>query len=431
MKNRVGVHARLKQGGAVLGAAVLAVLAGCGSSSGGSSSSTVANSFINAALVLGQTSATGFKPNQGGLVSEKTLSNPTGSVATNGTLFYVADTNNNRILGYNNIPTSTDQAADFVIGQDDLNTGGASPTSLTTLSYPTKVSISDDTIPKLVVADSGNNRVLIWNTLPTSNAAPNVVVGQANFTSGKPNRNGSPTAATLSNPTAAMIANGQLFVVDSLNNRLLIWNSVPGSNGASADVWWGQPAATTNVPNCGAGDSGSATCNQSSYPISEFSLFQPEDLWTDGHKLFVADSSNNRVLFWTQIPVANTVSATFVMGQSVFNSGVTGGTSANLMNGPYSVASDGGRVFVADTTNNRVLVFETFPTINGPNADTVFGQNNFSRKTANDDNQNSSPDSHPTARTLNHPTGVFVSSGSNDVYVTDLGNNRVLLFNPK
>jgi DNA-binding beta-propeller fold protein YncE len=110
---------------------------------------------------------------------------------------------------------------------------------------------------------------------------------------------------------------------------------------------------------------------------------------------------------------------------------VTGGTSANLMSAPYGVASDGGRVFVAETTNNRVLVFETFPTSNGASADTILGQDNFTHKAANDDDQNGSKDSHPTARTLNSPNGVFVAPGSNDVYVTDYGNNRILKFNPQ
>ena len=441
MNNNVGTLARRQHKGLiVLGGLLLALVAGCGSKSGTTTTSTVPNSFINASMVIGHNAYNLYKPNQaksGDTVAPtaSTLSNTTGSIATNGTLFYVADTNNHRILGWNEVPSTPGQAADFVIGQANLTSNDAG-IGADGLAYPTKVSISDDG-QYLVVADTGNNRVLIWNGLPTQNQPANVVIGQVDFNGDQPNQGlTAPTAATLDNPTAAMIANGKLFVVDNNNNRLLIWNTVPVANDTNADVVWGQPQFSTNVANCGQAqpqnDMNCTLFGNGNYPISAYSLNQPHDLWTDGRKMFVADSSNNRVLFWSQIPVANTTAATYVMGQGSFASGAgVGGTSQNTMSGPYSVASDGSRVFVADTNNNRVLVFNTFPTASAPNADTVLGQHFWTRKTANDDDQNGIQDAAPTARTLDLPTGVFVESAGGDVYVTDSANNRVLAFNPQ
>lgn len=448
MNNRVGFQGRLRQPVRVMiGGALVTVLAACGGSGSDNTQNQVPNSFINAANVIGHSDYTTYKPNQvsGSAdigASEQTLSNPTGSVASNGTLLYIADTNNHRILGWKTLPTKAGQAADFVIGQPDFNSTTPG-TGQGSLSYPDKVSISDD--GRLIVTDTGNNRVLIWDTLPTSNVPANEVIGQNDFDHGDPNQgNVLPSGQTLSNPTAAMIAKNRLFVIDNGNNRMLIWDltSHPLTSGQAyatdADVVWGQPSAVTNTVNCGQGslDTGVTPnvydCYLGNYPISQYSLNQPQDMWTDGTKLFVADSANNRVLYWTQIPIASTYVPAIVLGQGTFTSGASGGTSQSGMNAPYSVASDGSRVFVADTSNNRVLVFENFPAQSGQNADTVLGQNYWSNKTANDDDQNSQQDGNPTGRTLKVPTGVFaIGGGTPSVYVTDFGNNRVLQFEPQ
>jgi hypothetical protein len=446
MKNRVGIQARQGHGRIVLAAMLAVTLAACGSSGSSSTNKQVTNSFPYATMVLGHTDYTTSTPNlaaSGGTVGTAagTLSHPTGSIATNGTLFYVADTSNHRILGWNSVPTTKGQAADFVIGQSNFS-GNTPGTTNDSFAYPQKVSISSD--GRLLVADTSNNRVLIWNSLPTANTPADIVIGQPDFTSSAANQGGAPTAETLAYPTAAMIANNRLFITDSNNNRLLIWDlsvhPLPTTSGTAyntpADVVWGQPSATTNVANCGQADPTSdhncTKLGSGNYPISAYSLNLPQDLWTDGYKLFIADSANNRVLYFNQIPLDNTTAATYVMGQATFSSGITGSTSQTGMSNPYGVASDGSRVFVADNKNNRVLVFNTFPTSSGTSADNVIGQNYWTTKAPNDDDQNGTRDANPTGRTLYSPTAVFaVGGGSGSVYVTDSANSRVLLYNPK
>ena len=75
----------------------------------------------------------------------------------------------------------------------------------------------------LVVADSAHNRVLIWNHIPSSNKVPDSVVGQKNVVSvGIPGD--TPGAQSMRGP---QLQNGKLYVVDTRNNRVLIFNRMP------------------------------------------------------------------------------------------------------------------------------------------------------------------------------------------------------------
>ena len=72
--------------------------------------------------------------------------------------------------------------------------GGVGPVAL---SFPYAVQ-SDGT--RLFVPDYSNNRVLIWNTMPTADGTPpNVVLGQPDMTSNTPNYGGI-SAAALDDP---------------------------------------------------------------------------------------------------------------------------------------------------------------------------------------------------------------------------------------
>ena len=106
------------------------------------------------------------------MVDNKSLRGPQGVWIQNGKLF-VADTQNHRVLIWNSIPTQNRQPADVVLGQANFNvavqpdlTKATSDAHANTLLNPVSVS-SDGT--RLYVADLGNNRVLIWNSIPTTN----------------------------------------------------------------------------------------------------------------------------------------------------------------------------------------------------------------------------------------------------------------------
>ena len=404
----------LKQ--AVIGSLSVSVLllTACGGGGDGATSAADNLSLKAAAVEIGQADFTGGQPNQGTAISEKAMNSPFGSSASDGTKLYVVDTNNSRVLGYNALPAANNTGASFALGQPSLTTGApnnGTGTSATVLAFPSSAAISGT---KLVVTDTDNNRVLIWNTLPAANVAPNVVIGQADFVSSASGT----SASTLSAPQSAIIANGKLVVADTGNNRVLIWNTVPTTNGVAADVVLGQADFVSNA---------------SVISPTQASLRQPQGVWTDGFNLLVSDTGTNRVLYWKQIPSANNTNALFVMGQPSFIAS-TGSSTSALMKSPTGVFYDGTHIYVADTGNNRVLVFTGFPLTNSQLASAVLGQEDFSHSAANDDNgsnldpQDGVSEAKPTQRTLSRPTGVLFAGGK--LYVTDTGNSRVMQFVP-
>ena len=298
--------------------------------------------FAPADVVLGQPDFTSSTANNGGR-SERTLSDPRG-VFSDGKRLFVADRSNHRILIWNSIPTANFTPADRVLGQPDFvsgtsNNGGASP-GARTLSNP--ITISSDG-QRLLVADQSNNRILIWNSIPTTNFAPaDVVVGQPDFTQSTAN-NGGITARTLSVPQGVFSDGKRLFVTDQSNRRVLIWNSIPTTNSAPADVVLGQPDFASGTYNNGG--------------ISARSLSGASPVFSDGKRLFVTDaSSNRRVLIWNSIPTANFTPADLVVGQPDFTT-VSSPITQNSLGIPFGIVSDGKKLFVCDASRQRVLIF--------------------------------------------------------------------------
>jgi DNA-binding beta-propeller fold protein YncE len=140
------------------------------------------------------------------------------------------------------------------------------------------------------------------------------------------------------------------------------------------------------------------------------------------HNLFVADTANNRVLVFT-LKADNTVSGNvprYVLGQADLNR-CSAGTGRSAMNHPSALAVDSAneRLFVADEENNRVLIFSIAALRNNLPAEHVLGQVDFT--------------SHAAAGTLSgmdRPRGVAFDPDHNRLFVVDANNDtRVLVFN--
>src|SRR5262249_55188086 len=146
----------------------------------------------------------------------------------------------------------TGDPADLVIGQPDFDTAlanvdsrGSQNPSRASLSSPKGIAIDAD--GNLYVADSGNNRVLRYQrpTAQTGRITPDVVLGQVNFTSAV---SAAVSASSLNGPTGlALDADGNLFVADAGNNRVLEF-SRGASNSAVAIRVFGQPSFNTGLP---------------------------------------------------------------------------------------------------------------------------------------------------------------------------------------
>ncbi len=279
-----------------------------------------------------------------GGISDTSLSNPY-DVAATGSKLLVADNLNGRINIWNTIPTAHNTAADVVYGQIDHSKAGFQG-EMTAKSLNQPVSVSTDGT-KLFVADTTNGRVKIWNTIPTSagpNVAADIAIGQTNLVATLPVG----LASTRLNYPNAAVSNGtKLLVVDSVNSRVFIYNTIPTASNTAADLVLGQPTLSVNTINNGG--------------LSASSLSLPRSIAISGTKLIVADTSNNRVLIWNSIPTANNTAADVVLGQPDMTSSTlnNGGVSAATLFLPRGVAVLGSKLVVADTNNSRVLIWNS------------------------------------------------------------------------
>ena len=267
---------------------------------------------------------------------------PAGVSARNGMLA-VADTANNRVLLWTQAPTGQSTPPSVVLGQSGFYDATARCARVG-LDHPRAVLITDQ--GKLLVADTGNNRVLIWNVVPTSYPSePDYVLGQSGFDTCSANRGGATGAATLSAPGGVASYRGQLEVSDTGNNRVLVWNSIPTSSGTGATAVLGQTTMTASAPGApGASDTG---------------LNAPRAVSTNGNQLFVADTGNHRVLAFDLEP-SIVKTATTVLGQADFSATSAnrgGSTSADTLSAPQGVRVFDGMLMVADTGNARELIY--------------------------------------------------------------------------
>jgi hypothetical protein len=364
--------------------------------------------FQVASVAIGQPDFEGFDFNRGGSAAANTLflSFGNGPFVTDGGTLFLPDDGNNRILGFDAVPTENDAGADFVLGQADFVTT-TSGSLATQLDSPASVS-SDGT--HLAVADADNLRVLIWNSVPTEDGVPaDVNLGEIS----------SCTAGGVEFPNDAVLVDGKLIVADLNNNRVLIWNSVPTEDDTPADIVLGQSDFTSCMRNDDDQDG-----VQDATPSAR-TMWRPTAVWSDGERLAVTDGTNSRMLIWTTFPTATFTPADLVIGQPDFVSGAFG-VADDRYDRPWDVVSNGNQLFVADMGNRRVLVYDGFPISNGQAADRVLGQAAFDRNQPNDDDQDGAEDANPTARTLSIVSGLGLFGDR--LIVKDAGNHRYLIF---
>jgi len=320
---------------------------------------------------------------------------------------FVSDTNNNRILIFDLDANDelTDYEADYVIGQqtfslNSVNEGG--DVGASTLNAPTAI-LYDSTYQRLYISDTGNNRVLIFNNQITQNdQSADIVLGQTNMSRNAP----SATSVGLASPEGISIntSNNILAIADRDNNRVMVWITPPTSNGQAANYVLGQSSFTSG-----------------GFGTSETSLHTPRGVAYDANSgyLYVADTDNNRVLLWTTSISSNDQAANRVIGQASMTSATVSTTSSTTLKKPsrVTVSKTSSVIYISDTGNNRVLVYKTSIIGDGQAADLVVGQPNMVSNAAT-----------TTQSGLSSPTAATISSISGGAYISDTGNNRVLKF---
>ncbi len=266
---------------------------------------------------------------------------------------YIWDAGNSRILGFSDIqkavlqsngvsclgsdPTAVPQGADIVIGQPDFSHGGCN-------------------------GDSNNQSYTVG--MPAGAYGGVTPPNQYELCGGPPWIK-SPIEAGYSYSNMASDSQGNLYVADIYNNRVLryeIGNLNSGSVDAPASYVWGHSNFTNFQTNDGNGIPNSSSL---AFNLNASGTFGGVAVDSLGN-LWVADAQNNRVLRFpfnsSLVPPRPDSSADIVLGQNSINTNGTG-TGLNQMCGPTGVRVDSnGNVFVSEFqaacgARGRVLVF--------------------------------------------------------------------------
>lgn len=382
--------------------------------------------------VFGQADYTTGEANRGADATADSFSFPLGISLDADGGFYVADRENHRVLYFAN---DGDSIADKVYGQfGDFNAhisnnngnGNSGRASADSLSMPTAVGV--DSQGGLYITDRDNHRVLYFAN--DSDTTADRVYGQyGNFNTNMTNNDstinyGEPGADNLGTYILGLVVDKQdgIYVSDSSNHRVLYYAN---DGDTTADKVYGQWDDFTygQRNNDGTGHRGEPSAN---------SLNFPRGLVMDANNgLYIADRDNNRILYFAD---DGDTTADKVYGQfgdfttnieSNDGNGAVGTPSADNFSHPKAVGiGPAGGLYVADTLHHRVVWFANDgDTI----ADGVAGQAmDMTAGLANNDGSGAS--GAPSIDGLNGPQGIVVSPDGT-IYLSDTGNNRVLIIN--
>lgn len=324
------------------------------------------------------------------------------AVDTANNRLFVADNVNNRVLVFNLTPsnTLTDYEADNVLGQVNF-TEQTSDTTDSTMNAPVGLAY-DQANQMLYVGDTGNQRILVYDvsTIANGEAAANVL-GATDFNS----PGGGTTSSSFDNISSMSIdeSNGRLFAVDQNNNRVLVFdiNTLTDGEGAANVLGQSNFTSSTNATSSAGFDSPASVAYDS-----------------NNDQLFVADQGNNRVMVFDVSTIANGETAQNVLGQQDFSS-VSSDTSSSTMDQPQSLLYDPDeeRLFVGESGNLRVMVFDVATVTDGESAENVLGAPDFD-----------SMGGGASQSTFDTPYNLAYASSSGRLFIADGDLNRVIVF---
>jgi hypothetical protein len=370
-------------------------------------------------LVLG---ARGFNDSGGPLL----FNHPTG-LATDGKALLVADRWNNRVLVWVTAPPAN-TPPDLVLGQPDF-TANNSGTGRHQLNWPGNVAITPDG-RRIAVADTNNDRVLIWNEFPGRNAQPaDVVLDITRFSPPSPN----PMGAGFDWPWGVWTDGRRFAAVATHGAAVMIWNSIPVRDNQPPDLMLRPPAARTprNVTSDGekffavsdhnnGDESRPATMVWLEFPLDPakppaftwpewlkgtsttdgkliMAGFQTVSIWNrkpldaqtppdvilrprsyrngDGPdavialgRLYVSNYNGNNVLAWNSVPERADQQPDFALGSDTPEQDTWAG---NFFIQNPAVTTDGKSLFASSDFDRKLFVWRTLPSESGVNPDVV------------------------------------------------------------
>ncbi len=248
-------------------------------------------------------------------------------------------------------PEGPGDPADIVLGQRDgtavLANRGADRPRADSLNWPYGVAAIGD---RLLVCDTGNRRVLVWTDPEATGQPADLVLGQTSFGCRDENAGDAVSAGSMRWPHAAVRWRGHLAVADAGNNRIMLWDGFPEAHGQPADAVLGQA------------DFAGCDHNLGRYYPSDGSLNMPYAATVAGDRLIVGDTANSRLIgFGTPGTAAP---ADWLTGQPDFaakGDNRWGLATRDSLCWPYGLASSGRTIGIADSGNNRVLLWDLAP----------------------------------------------------------------------
>jgi sugar lactone lactonase YvrE len=319
--------------------------------------------------------------------SPSTIGNPTAVAFDSKGDLWVVDNSNNRVLEYEPPFPAFAEAASLVIGQTSL-TGSGDSSPAGSLFGPTGLAF--DPSGNLWVVDSGNNRVLEFKSPFSNGELASIVIGQPTFGG----YIGTTTAGGLNDPSyLAFDPSGNLWVTDQGNNRVLEFTT-PFSTGEKALRVIGQENFTAFAP---------------ASTVSARSLFEPLGIAFDSKgDLWLVDSGDNRVLEYSYLDFVppypfEDAAASTVIGQTSLN-----GSSTEL--NAYAIAFDSsGNLWISDGVSGVAEALAPLST--GEVVTQVIGPKTFTSEEVS----------------LQDPQGLTLDAGNN-VWVADYDHGRVVVY---
>jgi len=290
---------------------------------------------------------------------------------------YLVDQQNARIRLINTNGIISTFAGNGTVGYS----GDGGPATAAEFDQPTVTTF--DSLQNIYIVDCNNYRIRKINT----SGIITTIAG--NGLQGYSGNGGAATLAELSLPSCVIVDDtGNLYIDDA-------WNNVIRKVNTSGMI---EPFAGNNMEGY-SGDGGNAMLAELSKPFRI--VFDKQ--WN----MYIADSYNSRIREINSLGIITTIA-----GNGVASFAGDGGPgTASEIDMPYGLTiDDSGKIYIADTYNNRIREINTSGIIS-----TIAGNGTSGY----------SGDAGPcTAAEINWPTGVSLDY-RNNLYIDDYYNNRV------
>ena len=272
-----------------------------------------------------------------------------------------------------------------LLDRRELDIGMPAPEAPSALQFPGKV-IADETTERLVISDSAHHRIIVAD-----------LDGQVRQVVGSGARgfdDGPMEVATLSHPQGLALAGTTLYVADTENHAIRTVDLAAGTVTTFAGT-----GAQLMGPRVGG-------------PALQTPLSSPWDLALIGDTLYVAMAGTHQL--WSMRLDSGFIVPFAGNGREDL---VDGPLDSASMNQPSGLATDGARLYVADSEASAIRVVEPGPS---GHIRTIVGQGLF--EFGDRDGRG------PSEVRLQHPVGVAWHDGV--VYIADTYNHKIKRLDP-